>query len=172
MIFFRYFNNDQILGWLKITRKPNAYRSALNSMKKMPTTNFGFPFFFEVICIQRNESSRYLKKVDVRVSHGEQMTHTLESYEDSKWNLENATIYLGGYKNVRMQTGDFFEGCISGVMFQGIDIIGKYFQQYPSNTNPMRGSGVIGAFSNVSQICDDKNASSLGRPFHEICNTY
>ncbi|XP_065057759.1 uncharacterized protein LOC135685681 [Rhopilema esculentum] len=150
-------------GWSMIARKPSWYSSPLNSWKAMPTTNFGFPFFFEIICTQKNQSSRYLKKVDVRVSHGEQMTHTLESYEDSTWNLENATIYLGGYNREYLRTGDFFEGCISGVMFQGIDIIGKYFQQYPSNKNPVRGSRVVGAFSNVSQICDDKSASSLAK---------
>ena len=139
----------------------------------MQTTNFGFPFSFEVIFTQKNESSRYLKKaIQVRVLHSEQMTQTWESYEGAKWNLENATLYIGGYKSTGVRSGDFFEGCISGVMFQGIDIIGKYFQQYPSNTNPVRGSGVVGAFSNVSQTCDDKNSSSLGKLFHELCKTY
>ena len=78
----------------------------------------------------------------------------LMTVDSTKWNLDNITLYIGGYKQ-SIKSGQNFEGCLSDFMFQGVNIINTYFQQYPNNTNPVKGSVTIGNFSNRAQTCDD-----------------
>ena len=78
----------------------------------------------------------------------------LRSFDSTKWNLDKITLYIGGYKRSN-NSGQNFEGCLSDFMFQGVNIINTYFQQYPNNTNPVKGSVTIGNFSNKAQTCDD-----------------
>ena len=74
--------------------------------------------------------------------------------DNTKWNLDNITLYIGGYKK-SIESGIYFEGCLSDFTFQGVDIISTYFQQYPNNTNPVKGALSAGSFSNVAQTCND-----------------
>ena len=75
-------------------------------------------------------------------------------HDNIKWNYDNITIYIGGYRQP-IESGSFFEGCLSDFNFQGVNIINTYFQQYPNNTNPVKGSLTVGGFSNVAQTCND-----------------
>ena len=78
-----------------------------------------------------------------------------------KRNFDNITLYIGGYKQ-SIDSGAFFQGCLSDFTFQGVDIISTYFQQYPNNTNPVRGDLTTGSFRNVAQTCSD--ALSTAQP--------
>ena len=87
--------------------------------------------------------------------------------EDSiKWNFDNITLYIGGYRQ-SVKSGVYFEGCLSDFTFQGVDIINTYFQEYPNNTNPVRGSLTSGNFNNVAQTCDD----TLSTPQPTVAST-
>ena len=81
--------------------------------------------------------------------------------DNTKWNLDNTTLYIGGYKQ-SIDSGAFFQGCLSDFTFHGVDIISTYFQQYPNNTNPVRGDLTTGSFRNVAQTCYD--ALSTAQP--------
>ena len=74
------------------------------------------------------------------------------------WKLNTMKIFIGGYSR-SIGSGQFFQGCLSDFMFQGTDMIGTYFSQYPNNTNPVRSPLTVGQFSNVAQMCGD-----LARP--------
>ena len=59
----------------------------------------------------------------------------------------------------KLTTETYFQGCLSDFAFDGIDIIETYFDQYPNNVNPTRGSMVVGNFSNVPEFCQDIHPS-------------
>jgi len=77
---------------------------------------------------------------------------TVQDY--TKWNFDNITLYIGGYKQ-SIKSGSYFEGCLSDFTFQGVNIINTYFQEYPRNTNPIKGTLTVGNFSNMAEACDD-----------------
>merc|ERR1719210_1811641 len=74
----------------------------------------------------------------------------MTALEKEPWDLEEITLFIGGYNS----SARFFHGCLSDVVFDGVDIIEKYFVEYPNNLNPSRGPLVIGNFSNMPEICE------------------
>jgi len=81
---------------------------------------------------------------------------SLGKIEKATWNLDDITLFIGGYK---LTNETYFHGCLSDFVFDGVDIIETYFDEYPNNVNPTRGSMVIGNFSNVPELCQDINPS-------------
>merc|ERR1712136_203985 len=72
--------------------------------------------------------------------------------EKKPWDLDTITLFIGGYNS---SSANYFHGCLSNFVLDGVDIIETYFQQYPNNVNPSRGPLVVGNFSNVPEACDD-----------------
>jgi len=98
-------------------------------------------------------------------------THTLESaikgnwynmsfglVDNNPWDLDTITLFIGGYNS---SSANYFHGCLSNFVLDGVDIIETYFQQYPNNVNPSRGPLVVGNFSNVPEACDDIMESTI-----------
>lgn len=83
--------------------------------------------------------------------------------DDLKWDLDHVTLYIGGYPYPD-PSGNLFEGCLSDFMFEGVDIIERYFAQYPNNINPVQGPLVVGNFSHVPQTCDDLPLTTTIKP--------
>jgi len=78
--------------------------------------------------------------------------------ENKPWDLDTITLYIGGYNS---SSANYFHGCLSNFVLDGVDIIETYFQQYPNNVNPSRGPLVVGNFSNVPEACDDIMESTI-----------
>ena len=74
------------------------------------------------------------------------------------WDLDPITLFIGGYNS---SSANYFHGCLSNFVFDGVDIIESYFQQYPNNVNPSRGPLVVGNFSNEPEACDDIMESTI-----------
>ena len=74
------------------------------------------------------------------------------------WDLDTITLFIGGYNS---SSANYFHGCLSNFVLDGVDIIETYFQQYPNNVNPSRGPLVVGNFSNVPEACDDIMESTI-----------
>ena len=87
-------------------------------------------------------------------------THTpsLSVHEKNAWDLDNITLFIGGYNS---SSANYFHGCLSNFVLDGVDIIESYFQQYPNNVNPTRGPLVVGNFSNAPEACDDIMESTI-----------
>ena len=122
-----------------------------------PQISEGYAYSFTVT-VAKNESvigSQYTIKTDIPAISRSGFSVVISS---NTFNFASIKIKIGGNSPdpVRAQ---FFEGCLSDFTFQGIDIIGTYFKQYPNNTNPVRGEEVFvkngHGFSNVSESCDD-----------------
>ena len=78
--------------------------------------------------------------------------------EKEAWDLDYITLFIGGYNS---SSANYFHGCLSNFVFDGVDIIETYFQEYPNNVNPSRGPLVVGNFSNVPEVCDDIIKSTI-----------
>jgi len=78
--------------------------------------------------------------------------------ENKPWDLDTITLFIGGYNS---SSANYFHGCLSNFVLDGVDIIETYFQQYPNNVNPSRGPLVVGNFSNVPEACDDIMESTI-----------
>jgi len=78
--------------------------------------------------------------------------------EKKPWDLDTITLFIGGYNS---SSANYFHGCLSNFVLDGVDIIETYFQQYPNNVNPSRGPLVVGNFSNVPEACDDIMESTI-----------
>ena len=74
-----------------------------------------------------------------------------------RWNLDNITIFIGGYKRT---TETYFHGCLSDFIFDGFNIINSYFDQYENDVKLSKGSLVTGSFNNDPEKCED---SELGK---------
>lgn len=111
--------------------------------------NAGYLFSLKLSIFQTQSSnSSFRHRVTSSLGFG------IDTHDDTPWNLHNITLYIGGYNQSKI-AGNFFEGCLSDFMFEGVNIINRYFQQYPNNTNPRRSSIIVNSFSNVAQTCDD-----------------
>ena len=86
----------------------------------------------------------------------ESLLFSLGKIENSTWNLDDINLFIGGY---RLTTETYFQGCLSDFVFDGVDIIDTYFDEYPNNINPTRGSLVVGNFSHDPELCQDINPS-------------
>jgi len=75
------------------------------------------------------------------------------------FNLKNVTFFIGGYNHT-----SFFHGCLSDFVFDGVDIIENYFDQYPNNLNPTKGLFEVGDFSNQPEACEDLTTTSTIAP--------
>lgn len=77
---------------------------------------------------------------------------------NASWNYTAIKLKIGG-NYIDPVAGHFFEGCLSNIIFNGTDIISKYFTEFPSNINPVRGKKVFvkngHRFSNASETCND-----------------
>jgi len=77
------------------------------------------------------------------------------------WNLKNVTFFIGGYN---LTSENYFHGCLSNFVFDGVDIVENYFDQYPNNLNPSKGLLEIGDFSNQPENCEDLTTTSTVAP--------
>ena len=68
------------------------------------------------------------------------------------WNLNNITFFIGGYNST---TENYFQGCLSEFVYDEVDIIETYFNEFPNNVNPTRGPFIVGDFRNEPEVCDD-----------------
>ena len=131
-------------------RQEQLYRSSTNDIAG-GTSGRLFSFKLIVRQIPSVDGEDYMHIVNSSLVIGRYTT------DSRKWNLDNITLYIGGYKQ-SINSGQNFEGCLSDFMFQGVNIIEAYFQQYPNNTNPVRGRYTSGNFSNMAETCDDSGA--------------
>ena len=69
-----------------------------------------------------------------------------------RWNLDNITIFIGGYK---LTTETYFHGCLSDFIFDGFNIIDSYFDQYENDEKQSKGSLVAGSFNNNPEKCEN-----------------
>ena len=83
----------------------------------------------------------------------------IDKNDKNAWNLNNITFSIGGYNST---TENYFQGCLSDFIYDEVDIIKTYFDEYPNNVNPVRGSLVVGNFRNEPEICDDFIPSTTG----------
>ena len=75
--------------------------------------------------------------------------------------LKNVTFFIGGYN---LTSENYFHGCLSEFVFDGVDIIETYFDQYPNNLNPTKGLFEVGDFSNQPETCEDLTTTSTVAP--------
>ena len=78
-------------------------------------------------------------------------------------NFTSIKIKIGG--NSPDPVGaQYFEGCLSNFTFKGVDIIRRYFAEYPNNVNPVKGRPTFvkngHKFSEVAELCDDVLATT------------
>jgi len=128
-----------------VARQSGRLQSVRSDITIATSGNF---FSFTLVVTQTVDNGIYGHKVDL--SH----TAGLTVKDNIEWNFDNITLYIGGYKQ-SIKSGSYFEGCLSDFIFQGVNIINTYFQEYPRNTNPVKGALTVGNFSNTAQTCDD-----------------
>ena len=83
------------------------------------------------------------------------------SIQNSTWDLHRINFFIGGYNST---SKNYFQGCLSEFIFDGVDIIQNYFDEYPNNINPITGPLVIGNFSNTPGTCEDLIAPTSVSP--------
>jgi len=101
---------------------------------------------------------------NVKTTFEEEPSNTIgfgNSNEKEAWNLDNVTFFIGGYNST---SENYFHGCLSDFIFDGVDIIETYFDQYPNNLNPTKGQLEIGDFSNQPETCDDLTTTTTVSP--------
>lgn len=127
--------------------------SVLQSMTIHSKLNTGYEYDFTCTLSQTmRTNATFYRSIRISVTGLSGAAVSVPSSE--RWNLDTMKIFIGGYSK-SMANGKLFQGCLSDFMFQGTDMIGTYFSQYPTNTNPVRSSFTVGQFSNVAQMCGD-----------------
>ena len=107
----------------------------------MPNISSGNAFNFTITVTQRQVNTEYSNSVKTKISGYPSFTVTLKN--NVKWDLDKMKLFVGGFSFQNPGVSpSYFHGCLSDVVFQGVDIIDRYFSQYPNNINPIRGSEV------------------------------
>ena len=114
----------------------------------------GSVFHFDLKILETlNDEGGYAHTVKTNFEEEPSNTVTFGNSNDKEaWNLDNVTFFIGGYNS---SSENYFHGCLSDFIFDGVDIIETYFDQYPNNLNPTKGQLEIGDFSNQPETCDD-----------------
>ena len=123
----------------------------------------GFVFHFNLeISETLNDKGGYDHNVKTTFDElpSKTITYTYDN-EKEAWNLDNATFFIGGYNST---SENYFHGCLSDFIFDGVDIIETYFDQYPNNLNPTKGQLEVGDFSNQPETCEDLTTTSTVAP--------
>ena len=123
----------------------------------------GFVFHFNLeISETLNDKGGYDHNVKTTFDElpSKTITYTYDN-EKEAWNLDNATFFIGGYNST---SENYFKGCLSDFIFDGVDIIETYFDQYPNNLNPTKGQLEVGDFSNQPETCEDLTTTSTVAP--------
>ena len=123
----------------------------------------GFVFHFNLeISETLNDKGGYDHTVKTTFDELPSKTITY-SYDNNKeaWNLDNATFFIGGYNST---SDNYFHGCLSDFIFDGVDIIETYFDEYPNNLNPTKGQLEVGDFINQPETCEDLTTTSTVAP--------
>ena len=127
---------------------------------KVDCIKFGNVCEFTVTVSQIRINGSYHHSVNTTISGSK--SHITTSRDNVTWDLDKMELFVGGYANSKSFIGvTYFFGCLSNVMFKGVDIIATYFRQYPKNTNPVRGNRVGSPpFSTAMQNCNDVTTST------------
>ena len=149
-----------ILGYVT-----NVVRKGVGRSGQIPYTNsdqlkvdcmkYDHACDFNVTVLQSRINGTYHHSVFTTISGSKSLVTTTK--DQVTWQLDKMELFVGGYVNSKSHISEsYFFGCLSNVMFQGVDIIATYFSQYPHNTNPVRGSTVGSPpFATAMQNCND-----------------
>jgi len=139
--------------------KTKAKDHYLVHWKHVDRVNDGYVYSLRIKIDQNSKSNgSYWHNVTYAIGNDRNPDSWSNSWiDDLDWDIDSVTLNIGGHNTTAPLHGNynFFEGCLSDFMFEDVDIIQKYFEEYPNNVNPVRSSFSIGNFSHVPQTCDD-----------------
>ena len=122
---------------------------------------FHFTLKLSEIVDDESYGDGYFYKLDTWFEGLPSMMSMARNANKDDLNLKNVTFFIGGYN---LTSENYFHGCLSDFVFDGVDIIKTYFDQYPNNLNPTKGLFEVNDFSNQPETCEDLTTTSTVAP--------
>ena len=113
---------------------------------------FNFRTTFSTKSTTENGNKTFSNEMSVSINQYGIPSQVQVKKSKETWNLQNATLYIGGYPKI-IKDSSSFVGCISDVVVKGTNIISTYFSQSgSSHTNPMVTGGTL---PENATVCND-----------------